>query len=207
MTDKTEEMQQARNALQQLTASDPAASANMVRYLSALSILVTGHRGRDLERPEPIFLAGFQMDRTENLIVRKTSMLTGIQHVFLAFDVDEATAPPVELGVFRTEGELEVCYSHCRLWAPANDGRAVIVPTGTHDPVDGHFVFRRGRPLVRVATPPAGDLEAGFRRGERRLVRLANSPELRDAMNGAVQNVITNAGPGKLEVEMRKLSA
>lgn len=207
MTETTEAMQQARHELQQLTADDPAASANMVRYLSALSLLVTGHRGRDLEPPEPIFLAGFQMDTSENMIVRKTAMLTGVQHVFLAFDVDDATAAPVGLGVFRTEGELEVCYSRCRLWSPANDGRAVIVPTHTGDAIDGHFVFRRGRPLVRVATPPAADLEAGFRRGERRLTQLAHSPELRDATNGAVRNVITNVRRGEITVEMRRLAA
>ena len=206
MPEDTKKMQQARQE-QQLTADDPAASANMVRYLSALSILVTGRRGRDLERPEPIFLAGFQMDTSENMIVRKTAMLTGVQHVFLAFDVDDATAAPIGLGVFRTEGDLEVCYSRCLLWAPANDGRAVIVPTHTGDAVDGHFVFRRGRPLVRVAAPPAGDLEAGFRRGARRLNQLAHSPELRDATNGAVRNVFTNVRRGEIQVEMKRLAA
>jgi hypothetical protein len=190
MSNMTNEMQQARWDLQILSASDPAASANMMRHVCALGMMLTGGKGRPRLETEPAIQAGFQLAPGEQMLQMAVTSRTGVEQIYLAFDIDDAAGPPVGLGIIRSEGEQVVTYGKCQLWSPSNVGRAVIVPglSGEH----GHFTFRRGAPLRHVRGLPPGDLRAGCLRGLARMKRLLESPELRDVHRDGVVCVIHN---------------
>lgn len=172
MVHMTEEMRAATIGLQELSASDPAVRANMLRHLGALTELVTG-RQRDSEQPgEPMFLAGFQLTAGQQQACMTLTVRTGVEQVYLAFDADDAAGTPRGLGVVRVDGDRVVMHLVCRIWSSPTGGRAVIVPTG--EGALGHFTFRRGARLKFIDRRPRGDLAAGFRRAEdlqRELVR------------------------------------
>ena len=189
----TEEMRKARYALQELTAADPAASGNMLRYVAAISLLVTGRRGRERRPAEPQIGAGFLLvDGNEQLFAAATRR-SGTDYVLIGFDVDDAAGPARGIGVFRKQGDVMVLFGNCRPWAPANDGRALLVPTGDSD-YAGYLAFRPGQPFKLVMAPVPGDLEAGFRRADARLARLLASEALRDAHSGGYMHRIHNEG-------------
>lgn len=205
MMNETEEMRQARHALHELSASDPAASANMMRYVAAYAIMVTGRRGRDRRKDEPQIGSGFVLTHGTEKLVAAATRRSGTDYLYIAFDVDDAAAPPVATGVFRQQGDDMVAYGNCKLWSPANDGRALLVPTGNGD-FEGHLAFRPGQPLKVVRAPLPGDFEAGVRRAEARLRHLLASEALRNIHREGYMHLIHNQGQD-LYAETRRLAA
>jgi hypothetical protein len=205
MINETEAMKQARRNLQDLTASDPAVRANMLRHVAALSLMIAGRRARNSLPGEPHVISTFQFAPGERDMCMAVTSRTGLDQVVLAFDIDDAAGPPVGLGVIRIEGEEIVCYGACRLWAPAGDGRALIVPAGDQD--HGHFAFQRGGALRHVRDARPRDLEPGFRRGTARLTRLANSDGLREVAQEGFMHVLNSHGPGRLTSRTMPMAA
>lgn len=193
MTNETEEMRQARHNLQLLTASDPAAAGNMMRHVAALSIMLSGRRGRERRDHEPQVGAGFRLTHGAHHLCAAAARRSGTDYIYIAFDVDDATAPPLATGVFRQQGDDMVVYGNCALWSPANDGRALLVPRGEGDYV-GYFAFRPGQRLKLVEAPVPGDFAAGVRRAERRLGRLLASDALRGVHREGYMHCIHNQG-------------
>lgn len=176
MVHMTEEQRAAIIGLQELSASDPAVRANMLRHLGALTELVTGQQ-RGFEEPaEPMFIAGFQLMPGQQQACMMLTARTGVEQVYLAFDVGDAAGPPKGLGIVRVDGDRVVMDLICRIWSPPSGARAVIVPTG--EGTSGHFEFRRGQRLQFVERRPRGDLAAGFRRAEDRQRRLVEERAL-----------------------------
>lgn len=191
--EETDEMRQARHDLQLLSASDPAAGANMMKYVAAYSMLLTGRRGRNRRPNEPQLGAGFVLTHGDQNLCAAAARRSGTDYIYIAFDVDDAAVPPVAAGVFREQNGAMFVYGDCRLWSPANDGRAILVPMGV-GPEVGHFAFRPGRPLRLVEAPVPGDLEAGFRRASARMQRLLASDDLRDVHRQGYMHLIHNVG-------------
>lgn len=192
-TEETDEMRQARHDLQMLSATDPAASGNMLRHVAAYSLMVTGRRGRERSDAEPQIVAGFVLTHGEHQLPAAAVRRSGIETIYLAFDVDDAAGAPVAAGVFRKQDADVVVFGNCRLWSPANDGRAVIVPCGPGD-YAGHLAFRPGRSLKLVEAPVPGELEAGFRRAATRMQRLLESNALADVHREGYLHCIYNQG-------------
>lgn len=190
---ETEEMRRARHALQELSASDPAASANMLRHVAAYSIMVTGRRGRDRREGEPQIGAGFVLRHGDEKLCAAAARRSGTDYIYLAFDLDDAAGPRLGAGVFRQQGDDMVLYGNCRLWSPANEGRALIVPTGDDD-YAGYFTFRPGSRLRHVEAPLPGDFEAGVRRADARTRRLLSSDALRNVHREGFVHFIRNEG-------------
>lgn len=182
---------EARHALHRLATEDPAAARNMTRHMIAASILTTGVKqsGNGIGST---FVSGFTLTPGEVDLFMAGVGRSGQDHVFLAFDVDDACAEPVGVATFRIEGEHTTCYTECALWSQPGDGRAVIVPVGPNAPCC-HLVARRGLPLRVVEGHPSADLSAGFLRARSRLARLVRSPELSDAHKGTyLHRVVTS---------------
>jgi hypothetical protein len=192
MIEETEQMRDARHQLEELTASDPAVVANMMRHLAALSLVLTGRRGNEARDAEPRVMAGFRLMGGSHHMCAAVTARTGIDQVYMAFDVDDAAGPPIGIGLFRNEGDQTAIYGNCRLWSPVGDGRAVLVPddTGEH----GHFVFQPGAAMRHEPGLPARDLEPGLRRAAARRVRLLNSEELRSGPRGGAITRFSNVG-------------
>ena len=165
-----------RHRLQELSAFDPAAQTNMIRYVRALRLLVAGRSGRDALPGEPEFLATFQTTEEERMVLLAQVHRSGLDHVLLAFDIDDAAGPPVGLAVIRSDGERVFCWGNCQIWAPEGDGRAILVPVGEN--VHGRFAFQDGSPLLHSDDPLPGDFQTGARRGLDRLVETARSPAM-----------------------------
>ncbi len=193
MLNETEEMRQARHELQLLTASDPAAAGNMIRHVAALSIMLSGRRGRDRRDGEPQMGAGFVLTHGAHNLCGAAARRSGTDYIYIAFDVDDAAAPPVATGVFRQQDDGMVVYGNCLLWSPANDGRAILVPRGDGDYL-GYFAFRPGQPLKLIDAPVPGDLAAGVRRAAGRMSRLLASDALRDVHREGYMHLIHNQG-------------
>lgn len=193
MMHETDEMRQARFELQLLSASDPAAAANMLRYVAAYSIMLTGRRGRDRQENEPQLGSGFLLTHGDHQLHAAAARRSKTDYIYIAFDVDDAASAPIAAGVFRQQGEHMVVYGDCRLWSPANDGRALLVPQGEGDYV-GYLAFRPGQPLKLVDAPVPGDFEAGVRRANARLDRLLASDALRDVHREGYMHRIHNEG-------------
>lgn len=190
---ETDETRRARHALHELSASDPAASANMLRYVAAYSLMVTGRRGRERKGNEPQIGAGFVLTHGDERLCAAAARRSGTDYIYIAFDVDDAAAPPLAAGVFRQQGDDMIAYGNCRLWSPANDGRALLVPVGRGDYV-GYLAFRPGHPLKLVQAPLPGDFEAGVRRADARIKRLLTSEELREVHRQGYMHIIRNEG-------------
>lgn len=203
--DESNRQAEVRHRLQELTADDPAAISSMARHCAALSILLTGGRGRELAPPEPNIHSGFVLCAEERDIFMAAAARMRRDAIHIAFDVDDAAGPPRAIGLFRIEGEMIVCYAGLAIWKPAGPGRAVLVAIDHQERC--HFVFRRGRPLVRIEGAPAGNLEAGLRRGWRALEELAASDELRDVHDGIFRQIVTFHGPGDWSVRSDRIAA
>lgn len=202
---ETEEMRDARHDLQLLTATDPAASANMLRHVAACSLMLTGRRGRERQCAEPQVVAGFVLTHGSHQLPAAATRRSGVETVYLAFDVDDAAGPPVATGVFSRKGADAIVYGNCRLWSPANDGRALLVPMGDGEYL-GYLAFRPGRPFSLVASPVPGDPEAGYRRAATRMQRLLASDALRDIHREGFMHLIRNEGQ-ELFGEVRRAAA
>lgn len=193
MMNETEEMRQARFDLQMLSASDPAVSSNMLRHVAATSIMLTGRRGRDRRENEPQFGSGFVLTHGDHHLFAAAARKSLVDQIYIAFDVDDGIAPPVAMGVFRPLDGNVFLYGNCRLWSPANDGRAILVPMGSGD-YEGYLAFRQGCPLRLIEAAVPGDLEAGFRRARARMGRLLASDALRDVHHEGFMHRIHNKG-------------
>lgn len=202
---ETEEMRQARHDLQMLSASDPAAAANMLRHVAAYSIMLTGRRGRDRRDCEPQVGAGFILTHGEHKLCAAAARRSGTDYLYVAFDVDDAAGPPVAAGVFSRQGDDMVLYGNCSLWSPANDGRALLVPRGEGDYV-GYLAFRPGAPFKLVKARVPGDFEAGVRRAAGRMRRLLDSDELRNVHRDGYMHCIHNDGQ-EIFAETTKVAA
>ena len=205
MMNETDEMRQARQNLQLLSASDPAATSNMMRYVAATSLMLTGRLGRDRSDSEPQVVAGFRLTHGDHKLCAAATRRGGVDVVYLAFDVDDASAPPLAIGAFRNQDGEVALYGACRLWSPATDGRAVLVPNGDGDYL-GYLAFRPGRQLVRVDAPLPGDEDGGYRRAASRMKRLLDSHEVRAVRGGGYMHLLQNQGQ-EVFAETSKLAA
>lgn len=204
MINETEEMKQARRDLQLLSASDPAASRNMLRYAAALAMIVSGRQRRGRQHGEPHVGSGFQLTPGEQTMMMALTLRTDEEQLYLAFDIDDAAGLPTGLGFIRNEGEAVVCYN-CSLWASTSDGRAVIVPRD--EAFEGYLVFQPDGPLRHVRSPLPGDRQAGFRRASARLVRLVNSKALQDIRGDGYMHVFQTEGAGVISTRTSTVEA
>lgn len=204
MMNATEEMRAARWELKMLTASDRAATSNMLRHVVAVAIMLAGRRQKDKLPGEPEIGACFLLDADDRDFMMHITARTKIDQIHVGFDVADASGPARGIGVTCVEGEEVASYGTCRLWAPASDGRAVLVPMG--DGASGYFSFRKGGSLKRLSGRPATDLEPGFRRAVARLSRLLASAELRDVGREGFFHVISN-DDGELSARATSLAA
>ncbi|WP_242147019.1 hypothetical protein [Sphingomonas sp. BAUL-RG-20F-R05-02] len=203
MTEETESMRDARHELEMLSASDPIAQANMLRHVVAFRMLLTGHR-YDQNCDDLLIAAGFILKhRPENLLGAACRM-DARERIHIGFDVDDAAAPPLSLALFVPQWGQVTCYDSCRIWSPANDGRALIVPS--NDPGFGHYAYRPGAKLRRLHGLPSGDLDAGFRRADARIARLLKSDELTRLRSNRFLHVL-RSGDGELACHTTKLAA
>jgi len=202
---ETEKMRQARHELQLLSASDPAAAANMLRYVAAYSIMLTGRRGRDRRENEPQLGGGFVLTHGDHQLCAAAAQRSKTDYIYIAFDVDDAASAPVAAGVFRQQDGHMAVYGNCRLWSPANDGRALLVPQGEGDYL-GYFAFRPGQPMKLVDAPVPGDFVAGVRRANARMQRLLTSDSLRDVHREGYMHCIHNQGD-EIYAETTRLAA
>ena len=202
---ETEEMRQARHELQLLAASDPAAAANMMRYVVAYSLMFTGRRAREKRDGEPQLGAGFVLEHGDETLCAAAARRSGTDYIYIAFNVDDARTAPVASGVFSPQGDDMMCYGNCHLWSPANDGRALLVPMGAGAPV-GYLTFRPGGRLKFVQAPLPGDLRAGLLRAKSRLQRLLDSAELRNVHREGYMHLIHNVGQ-EIFAETKPLAA
>ncbi|RUN76512.1 hypothetical protein EJC47_11110 [Sphingomonas sp. TF3] len=204
MKNETEEMLKARHALQELSASDPAVSSNMLRYVAAYRIMLTGRRRGEQRQHDPRISGGFVLTHGEEALCAAADRLNGTDSIYIAFDVDDGAAPPVAAGIFRREGEQMMVYGDCRLWSPADDGRSLLVPVGGK--YVGYFAHRPGKPLKFVDAALPGDFSAGCRRANARMQRLLASDELRERNGGGYLNIVRNDGPG-ISVKVTRVAA
>lgn len=86
-----------------------------------------------------------------------------------------------------------VFFGNCRLWSPANDGRALLVPQGEAYYV-GYLAFRPGQRLKLIDAPVPGDFAAGVRRAETRLARLLASDALSEVHREGYMHLIHSQG-------------
>jgi len=192
---ETNETRTARHRLQELSCSDPA----------AVSMLLTGRRGRERDSAEPNIQAGFRLTAAERDILSAAAVRLRMDVVHLTFDVDDPAGPPIGIVVIRSEGDEVACYPRCALWSPTGAGRVVIVPLNDGPP--SHFVLRRGKPMVKVAGWPARSLDAGLRRGGNALFRHASAQKLRNAHVGMFREIVCFNGPGDWSVRTDRIAA
>ena len=200
----TEDMRDAAWELKLLTASDPAATSNMMRHVAALALMVAGRRQPDQSVGEPEIAACFLLDHADRNFFIGITAETGIDQILVGFDVDDAAGEAQGFGVVHAVAHKGASFSDCRLWAPANGGRAVLVPQGVGSV--GYFAFRKGGSLRHVGSRPAADLEPGFRRAAARYARLAASPELHGVGREGYLHVISNDN-GMLRNQPKRLAA
>lgn len=189
---ETQEMRTARHELQRLSASDPAAAANMMRHVVAFSLMFTGRRQRERQNGEPQIAAGFVLSHGNQNLCAAAARRSKTDQIYIAFDVDDARAAPLATGVFREQDGDMWCYGNCRLWAPACGGRALLVPRG--DDYLGYFAFQPGHRLKLVQAPVPGDLDAGTRRADARLRHLLASDTLRNVHCEGFMHLVRNVG-------------
>lgn len=107
--------------LQILTASDPKARANMMRYAAAVRIMLTGQKD-ETEDLKILIGMGFGMSDATDLKYQMLTRLDGCDRMYLRFDVDDACGPPDGLGLIRLQGGEPVSYGQCRIWSPPRTG-------------------------------------------------------------------------------------
>ena len=164
---ETEKMRAARHELEFLSASDPAAYANMVRYVVAYSKLLTGAMPDQVGSKSPVVMAGFRLAGGDEALLAKAVRNERRDCIYIAFDVDDAQGAPAAMGIFRREGDQIICYGCCKVWSPVQ-GHALLVPTVGDDAV-GYFAFRRSGPPRWVDGQVPGSFGAGLLRTQTRL--------------------------------------
>ena len=118
MINETAGMKQARRDLQDLTASDPAVRANMLRHVAALFQMVVSRRGRNSLPGEPHIIATFQFASGEQNICMAVTSQADVEQIMLTLDIDGAAEPPVSPGVIQNIDTFVAAWGVCRLWAP-----------------------------------------------------------------------------------------
>ena len=86
-------MRDARYEPQILSALDPFARANLLRYVTAYTQLLTGRPGVDALASEPPAGAGFRLDGGEERLSGALTRADGVERIYIAFDIDDAHAP------------------------------------------------------------------------------------------------------------------
>lgn len=190
---ETKEMREARHQLQELSASDPLARANMLRHVAACTQLLTGRPGVDALPSEPFVGAGFRFENGEAQLFATFTRNDAVERIYIAFDIDDARGLPIGIGLFRKEGDDVICYGLCKIWSPVGGGRAVLVPL-EEDGYKGYFSFRKGQPFRWVAGSVPGDFDAGLRRTQARVARLMRSAAADASELRGCGSVVTNVG-------------
>ncbi|WP_242153664.1 hypothetical protein [Sphingomonas sp. BAUL-RG-20F-R05-02] len=203
MTTETDQMRDARHELEMLSASDPAAQANMLQHVAAFRMMLTGRR-HDQECEVLLIGAGFVLKHGSEKLLGAVCREDGRERIYIAFDVDDPAGPPLCWGLFVPQWGQVTCYGRCRLWSPANDARALIVPSS--EPGSSHYAYRSGSKLRRLEGLPPGDLEAGFRRADARLAKLLKSEDLQQLRDKGFLAVLRSSD-GKLERHTEKMAA
>lgn len=198
-------MKTARRELQKLKLSDPAARSNMLSHVTALTHLVAGWDPHDVVPGEPVFQSIVQQTAGERGLCTSAAAASRLDHVLLAFDVDDAAGSPLGVGLVRFKGDTIACYLRCGLWMPASSGRGLVVPMGTDR--TGHFAFERGKPLRYVSRRVAGDPAAGYSRGPTRLKKLAHSLKLQKPRSDGYLSVVQGNGWGPVRTRTVPFSA
>jgi len=198
---ETDEMRDARYALQKLTTETPAAVNNMTRFMAALSRMLAGRTGKHMEEGEPIIQAGFRMTVGERNILMAAAARLNKDVVHLGLEADDGTGNPYALMIIRNEAEHITCYPRCALWSAPGSGRAVIIPIDDEPPC--HFVFKRGSGLQKIAGWPASEIQAGLKRGQAALERMAASDALKGVEKEAFRHQV--GWQGKFEVKSDRL--
>jgi len=193
MVNVNEITRQARHGLQTLSASDPYAQANMLRYVAACTQLLTGRAVGKALTGEPLVGAGFRLVDGGERVFASFTRCDGVERIYIAFDVDDAQGPPIGIGLFRKEGEHVVCYGLCKLWSPVGGGRALLVPTGG-DGSSGYFTFRDGHAFRWVEGPVPGDFFAGLRRAHACLARQLAASHAEPVSRRGFATIVSNIG-------------
>lgn len=184
--------------------ADPVIVADMVRHLAAIETMICGRPGHLATGTEPLFVAGMKLTPGElNLLMCATGR-DGRDLVYVHFDADQPDEPR-GIAVIRNTGDFIAVHPACRVWAPARDGRAVIVPIG--EEAEGQFSFRTGRQLQHSANRPADALEGGFRRAQVRMRRLTASGMADDSVAHAKRQSTTCLSGGRLEFRAEPIAA
>lgn len=173
----TDEASDPRFDLQRLTMSDTAARDNMLRYMAAFRIMLSG-RQHDAEDLKVLIGAGFGITDGAEIRHQFLTAADDCDRLFIRFDVDAAAGPPDGLGLFGREGDAVPLYGQCRLWSPPGGGRPVII--FYHERRMGHFTYRPGQTLRRVDRLPTDNLVPGYLRADARLASLVASDRLRE---------------------------
>lgn len=192
----------AIEALRELSVSDPAVQLNFARYTKAMGEML---RGRPIDRVGAKHVAAaacFTMDGSDRDYLMAASVRLEIDQVILTFDVDDPLGMPIGLVAVRLEEREVAFYGRCRLWAPANDGRLLVVPEAD---AERHF-DAGGENLVERWRRLPGSLGAGERRAWHRLKILASSFDL-DDLERARLNVLSKGDDGRLTATVKRLAA
>lgn len=189
-------------ALRELSVSDPAVQIHIGSYTRALGELIRGGPAPQSGARYVAAAACFTMDQTDSDYLMATTAWLNCDQAILTFDVDEPLADPTGISVIRIEEPEVAFYDRCKLWAPVNDGRILILPEADgarHFDASGHCLSERWRRLP-------GTLEAGEKRAWRRLKLLASSFDRFDLERARISN-LGFANDGRLTATVRKLAA
>lgn len=198
-----DEKQRSRiEALRELSVSDPAVQLHIASYTKALGEMI---RGRPIDRVDGKYVSAaacFTMEESDRDYLMAASVRLLIDQAVLTFDVDDPMGEPTGIAAVRLEEPEVAFYGLCRLWAPANDGRILIVPEAD---AQRHFDASGGNLVERWRRLP-GTLEAGERRAWHRLKMLAGTFG-RDDLKRARLNVLSKGDDGRLTAKVTRLAA
>lgn len=202
MVYRNREQRSAVESLRELSISDPAVQLNIAKYTRALGEML---RGRPVTWEGMKYVAAvacFSVDESDRDYLMAASARLEIDQVFLTFDVDDPLGEPNGIVAVRLEAPEVAYYVRCRVWAPANDGRILIVPEADgerHFDASGEWLQERWRRLP-------GSLEAGQKRTWHRLKMLASRFE-REDLDRVRVNVLSKDDDGRLTAKVRQLAA
>lgn len=189
-------------ALRELSVSDPAVQVHIASYTKALGEMLRGRPIDQVGAKHVTAAACFTMDESDRNYLMAASVRLLIDQAVLTFDVDDPMGEPTGIVAVRLEEPEVAFYGRCRLWAPANDGRVLIVPEADaerHFEASGHRLVERWRRLP-------GSLDAGEKRAWHRMRMLAKTFDRGD-LEGARLNVLSKGDDGRLTALVTRLAA